>query len=751
MLTAHKEWLTAAGRRSSAGRVIAIISTSSQDLAAATAPFDFSWATSTPVHYDALIDEIAPISRSVDFLSMKVEYANCQMILTGLPIARDESDSRWRRITDMAGQLIGANVQLMLYPGGAITAYTSRALTIGYFRVINFSLSGIRLTLSLEESRAAGVTGDLSALETVLPQHPATQTIFPGLPLNRVGLSMPLLYGNVLTMPQIIDLGWHPIERVADDYFLVADHALASGTKRFVVALPEVDGYAIVVYDSTNIEYVSSGGRTLAHIKDRYALTFLAVVPPTGAYHDGGVADPGLAAAFDEHTYTYGNILATSTTAAIAYFEFAHSGAPEDSRTANSIAEIVEDTAAIFIIVESVASIAHSYLEVYDGTSWVTIATDIHTGEGGTYAMNPAYDWTGSKGVFWHFSAGPKGGGGSYPFICRLRCTGSGWTAGSTVVIRVYELKFTCNICGVFARAGRSRHAKAIREDIIIDPRLDTWAWRGNALQPQKRDISQYKYYYSGYGRAYGSWIDEEGRSNSYNAGDVITEPHYIIESILRDELGFDASQIDVAAFDACAHGSHRLSLEMGSKVSARDIIESICYESGLVCFRGANGVWTIKSYAAPTSADATILPDELSDMTVELGCTPLSSIVNRMLCTTMPVNNSTDIYSRETVNDTASQALHGIRDGEAEFHGGGDKSALAERAAKTHRTVKARTLGWRLATVELMDAISFDDSLDAHILYFGESWSGKMFLVYGVSVGLDGVTLDLWDTTGVT
>lgn len=50
-----------------------------------------------------------------------------------------------------------------------------------------------------------------------------------------------------------------------------------------------------------------------------------------------------------------------------------------------------------------------------------------------------------------------------------------------------------------------------------------------NALEPDAYGI--------GKGRMFGSWIDSNGRSNGYAEGDLIENPAYIIESILREEL----------------------------------------------------------------------------------------------------------------------------------------------------------------------------------------------------------------------
>jgi len=57
-------------------------------------------------------------------------------------------------------------------------------------------------------------------------------------------------------------------------------------------------------------------------------------------------------------------------------------------------------------------------------------------------------------------------------------------------------------------------------------------------------------------GRIFGSWIDEDSRNNGYDAGDLISNPAYIIESLLRDELGLVTAQIDITSFDAAGNTS---------------------------------------------------------------------------------------------------------------------------------------------------------------------------------------------------
>ena len=51
-------------------------------------------------------------------------------------------------------------------------------------------------------------------------------------------------------------------------------------------------------------------------------------------------------------------------------------------------------------------------------------------------------------------------------------------------------------------------------------------------------------------GRKFGAWVDADSRANGYNSGDLIQQPAYIFESILRDILSLTSTSIDYASFD---------------------------------------------------------------------------------------------------------------------------------------------------------------------------------------------------------
>lgn len=55
-------------------------------------------------------------------------------------------------------------------------------------------------------------------------------------------------------------------------------------------------------------------------------------------------------------------------------------------------------------------------------------------------------------------------------------------------------------------------------------------------------------------GRKFGAWVDADSRNNGYNSGDLIQQPAYILESILRDVLGLTSTTIDYASFDTAGN-----------------------------------------------------------------------------------------------------------------------------------------------------------------------------------------------------
>jgi hypothetical protein len=146
------------------------------------------------------------------------------------------------------------------------------------------------------------------------------------------------------------------------------------------------------------------------------------------------------------------------------------------------------------------------------------------------------------------------------------------------------------------------------------------------------------KIYCSWQGRAFGSWIDADDRTaNGYDEGGLIENPAYIIESLLRDEVGLTSSEIDFSAFDIVGNGSDGLrdswifANSMTTQGLVRDIIDEICYEAHLICYENNLGKHTIK--ALDTDTTTTLIIDQ-TQMAREplLNKTHVSNIYNQFV-----------------------------------------------------------------------------------------------------------------------
>ncbi|MDP6755809.1 MAG: hypothetical protein QF769_06770, partial [Candidatus Marinimicrobia bacterium] len=178
-------------------------------------------------------------------------------------------------------------------------------------------------------------------------------------------------------------------------------------------------------------------------------------------------------------------------------------------------------------------------------------------------------------------------------------------------------------------------------------------------LVPSKTDYV----YCSGKGRKYGAWIDtiDSGARNSkngdaadpgYAANDLIENPVYIIESILRSELSLDSSttgaDIDITSFDYSGNTTNgylgdiyeedavsdiKFAFSQYKFINSKDMIERL----GRLCFSyvfiGGDGKFKIKTLRRTddySSADQTV---DFNDIDLgKVGKTSLGTVKNSIL-----------------------------------------------------------------------------------------------------------------------
>ena len=122
--------------------------------------------------------------------------------------------------------------------------------------------------------------------------------------------------------------------------------------------------------------------------------------------------------------------------------------------------------------------------------------------------------------------------------------------------------------------------------------------------------------YIAAKGRKFGSWIDANSRNNGYNQNDLIQNPVYIIEDILRTEMGLGDSDIDYATFDTIGNttngtigtafndsvGDVKFAFSQYKFMDGISLIQKICKQCGLYFFLNGAGKATLKQRLRPSS-----------------------------------------------------------------------------------------------------------------------------------------------------
>ena len=177
--------------------------------------------------------------------------------------------------------------------------------------------------------------------------------------------------------------------------------------------------------------------------------------------------------------------------------------------------------------------------------------------------------------------------------------------------------------------------------------------------------------YYSGKGRKYGSYIDADSRNQGYNANDLIENPVFIIEDIIRDELSLGSSNIDYASFDTAGNTTNgylgdiyedavsdvKFAFAQYKFINSKDMFERL----GRLCFSyvfvGGDGKFKIKTLRRTddySSSDQTI---DFHDIDLgKIGKTSLGSVKNSILVKYNHDYGANQNISEATATDSTSQ-----------------------------------------------------------------------------------------------
>ncbi|GAF72386.1 unnamed protein product, partial [marine sediment metagenome] len=250
----------------------------------------------------------------------------------------------------------------------------------------------------------------------------------------------------------------------------------------------------------------------------------------------------------------------------------------------------------------------------------------------------------------------------------------------------------------------------------------------------------------SGAGMTYGAWIDNEGRSNSHNAGDVIEDPASIVEDLFRRYLGLDDSDIDVESFDNALNSSVKARLNLLKTAKVYDIIRQVSEQSTFALFySGAGKLRAIPLNNESPDIVAVVPRDKIVNDSIEISKT--STVVNKITVKSRWHGERGTFIDSEVYEDVTSQSeIKAERAAHYEWKNVVGNSAVhvAQHLVNTtdgiwskqHVKVKFSTPGFTYSYLQPGDFIRLNIDVNDIVKPYGESWENKDLLVIETGKG---------------
>lgn len=275
--------------------------------------------------------------------------------------------------------------------------------------------------------------------------------------------------------------------------------------------------------------------------------------------------------------------------------------------------------------------------------------------------------------------------------------------------------------------------------------RIDYWP----AIHPGVRIFAECE------GRKFGSWIDEGGRSNIFDEGDLIENPAYIIESILRDEMGLTSSDIDVSSFDDVWGDttSWDLAINILQSICTNNLFENIGFQAKCHAYFSSQGIAKIDLIDdTVTSEDGSVVKNDISLPHIEMDQGNIKTLINSVDILYCPEGSFGFQYTLSAENST-SQSDYNItkhKTIKADFI---QQSAVATLLSNhivgssgywkdIQEEIKIRMLTFDKIAWEIGDRIEPDSSVnDIFELFgddFGSATNAPLFIITEKKIGKD-------------
>lgn len=164
-------------------------------------------------------------------------------------------------------------------------------------------------------------------------------------------------------------------------------------------------------------------------------------------------------------------------------------------------------------------------------------------------------------------------------------------------------------------------------------------------------------------GRTYGAYIDEGGRTNSANSGDMIDLFPAVIENILRQELGFASSDIDIASFDVSMGelASWNMALSLTEAKQSDDLFRELGLQSKSSLIFATQNKAALLTLKTVTEVDTLALADiSTGGLSLEFG--ELRDLVNDITVNYYPDSLTKTLRRQNTgINSTSQTSYNAI------------------------------------------------------------------------------------------
>jgi len=275
--------------------------------------------------------------------------------------------------------------------------------------------------------------------------------------------------------------------------------------------------------------------------------------------------------------------------------------------------------------------------------------------------------------------------------------------------------------------------------------------------------------YVSGKGRKYGSWVDADSRDNGYDENDLIENPIYIIEDILRDELSLASANIDYALFDTAGNTTNghikepfdeddtehiKFAFSQYKFINSRDLINRICKQICSWVWLSGDGKFKIRTLLRPGDSFSTDKTIDYNDINIKsISKSPLNTVRNDITVNynydygqdqNLSQVNTTDSTSAGTTVNGNNQTLKLKLDAEGIID-----STTATQLADGYKAIfKDRKvvlefdiINPKYNDLEITDHITFSN-WDSNLKLYGAAFSSDVFIIQNISKKVNGCSI---------